>query len=96
MQLVGRERIAEAMRRHPTARASLTSWFQVTEQATWKSLVEVRQVYPHADFVNSWTVFNIKGNDFRLITRVNYRQQVVNIRAMLTHAEYTKGKWEEG
>jgi mRNA interferase HigB len=96
MVLLGRARLVRAMRRYPTARASLERWSQVVEQATWRSLAEVRQVYPHADLVSSWTVFNISGNNFRLITRINYRQQVVNISAVLTHADYTKGKWKEG
>jgi mRNA interferase HigB len=95
MLLTARSTLVMAIRKYPTARASLERWSQVAEQATWKSLAEVRQVYPHADFVKPWTVFNISGNDFRLITRINYRQQVVNIGAVLTHADYTKGKWKE-
>jgi mRNA interferase HigB len=96
MVVVERERLHEAMRQYPTARASLERWTQAAEQAAWQSLAEVRQVYPHADFVAPWTVFNISGNNFRLITRINYRQHIVSIRAVLTHAEYTKGRWKEG
>jgi mRNA interferase HigB len=86
--------IREGSRRHPTAKPSLEQWYKVTKQATWHSLVDVRQTYPHADQVGRRTVFNIAGNRFRLITRINYVTQSVYILAFLTHAEYSKGDWK--
>ena len=57
--------------------------------------------YPHADGVRvgagtgTLTVFNVCGNKYRLVVRINYRFQLINIRAVLTHVEYDKGKWKE-
>lgn len=56
--------------------------------------------YPHADGVltaagEQLTVFNIGGNKYRLIARIRYDYQLVNIRVVLTHAEYDRGKWKE-
>lgn len=64
---------------------------------------EVRQTYPHADGIGLgkgdqkgvYTVFNMGGNDFRLITEIFYDDQTVLIRHLLTHAEYDKEGWKK-
>jgi len=55
----------------------------------------VRRVYPHADFVDPYTVFNIKGNAYRLIVKIEYRWQVIFIKDILPHSEYTRGRWKK-
>jgi mRNA interferase HigB len=57
--------------------------------------MEVRQVFPLADAVSKFTVFNIKGNAFPLINEINYRTGKVFLRHVLTHAEYNKEGWKE-
>ena len=54
----------------------------------------MRLVYPAADVVGNHTVFNIKGNAYRLIVRINYRGKVIYVRGVYTHAEYAKGDWK--
>jgi mRNA interferase HigB len=66
----------------------------MAKKAQWRSLAEVRQTYPHADLVGRYTVFNIKGNHYRLIAEINYRFQQILIRAILTHADYDRDKWK--
>jgi len=53
-----------------------------------------RQVYPLADLVGKSTVFNIRGNHYRLIAEINYQYQQILIREILTHEEYDKDKWK--
>jgi len=79
---------------HADARKRLRSWLDVAESASWRSMVEVRRVYPHADYVKPLTVFNIKGNSYRLITIIDYARQLVSIERCMTHAEYDKGAWK--
>lgn len=59
----------------------------------------MRQQYSHADAVETAsgtrTVFNIKGNDYRLIVGINYRASRIYIKDLLTHAEYDRGRWKE-
>jgi mRNA interferase HigB len=95
MRVISRQRIEEFIKRYPKARPSLDQWYQVALQATWTSLADVRRVYPHADVVGRRTVFNIAGNNFRLIARINYQRQIMYILFILTHAEYDKGDWKE-
>jgi mRNA interferase HigB len=57
--------------------------------------MQVKRVYPHADLVGRCTVFNIKGNQYRLITKIEYRIQRIYVNQVLTHAEYDEGKWKD-
>ena len=70
------------------------NWYRITRKANWNSLAEVRKDFAHADVVGRRTVFNIHGNDYRLIARVNYDTKRVFILQILTHAEYSKGDWK--
>ncbi len=69
-------------------------WYGVAKRARWQSLVEAREDFPHADVVGPFTVFNIGGNKYRLVTAIKYRWQVIYIRHVLTHAEYSREKWK--
>ena len=66
----------------------------MAKRATWGNITEVRRDFQHADAVGNFTVFNIRGNKYRLIAVIKYRWQVVYIRAILTHKEYSRGKWK--
>jgi mRNA interferase HigB len=72
----------------PEALEALMHWYQVVKRASWRNLVETRLDFPHADSVGVYTVFNISGNNFRLISVIKYRWQVLYIRQILTHTEY--------
>lgn len=79
---------------HADAKSPLNVFIDIVSKATWKSIVDVRQTYPHADTVGKCTVFNIKGNHYRLIVKIDFRAQIIYIKQVLTHAEYDKGKWK--
>ena len=70
------------------------NWYRIAKRADWNSLAEVRSDFAHADVVGRRTVFNIHGNDYRLIARVNYTTKRVFILHILTHVEYSKGGWK--
>jgi len=72
----------------------LASWYLVTKKAAWASLPEVKALFPSADLVGRRTVFNIGGNKYRLIARIDHRRQQVFILDILTHKEYDKGNWK--
>ena len=84
----------------PDAEGPLRQWYKTVEHARWRSLSDTRKSYPHADAVrtesgDTLTVFNIGGNKYRLIVRIRYDYLLVNVRSVLTHKEYDKGKWKE-
>jgi mRNA interferase HigB len=72
-------------------KSALDSWFHEVTKAEWKNSAEVTKMYATASIVSvERVVFNIKGNDYRLVTAVDYRRRVVFIKWLGTHAEYGK------
>ena len=94
MNTISLKKIKEFGELHPDSQSSLSAWYKIARKSNWMSLVEVRQVYPHADVVGRYTVFNIRGNRYRLIAEINYQFQQILIRQILTHEEYDRGKWK--
>lgn len=95
MRIIARRTLCEMARRHGDCQQRCEEWYHTARKATWRSLVDVRAVYPHADLIGDKTVFNIKGNDYRLITYINYRINTLFIKELLTHAEYDRGDWKQ-
>ena len=95
MNIIGLKVIIGFVQIHPDAETALSAWHKIARKAVWKNIVEVKQTYPHADAVGTCTVFNIKGNHYRLIVIIDYRAQIIFIRNVLTHAEYDKKKWKK-
>ena len=94
MRVISLTRLNEFWLKHPRAETPLATWYQVVRHATWLTTAQMLQTWPSADIVERLTVFNIGGNDFRLIARVEYQRPEVYIRAVLTHAEYSKEDWK--
>ena len=95
MRVISHRAIVEAARRYPDAGPALDNWYRITKRARWRHLGDTRQDFGHADQVEDLTVFNIKGNQYRLIARIIYATQKVFVRGVLTHREYDRGGWQE-
>jgi mRNA interferase HigB len=95
MHVISYKRIREFSLIHRDAEIPLRAWFTTAKKANWQNLVELKQVYPSADLVGRYTVFNIKGNKYRLITRIKYGSQTLFVVRVMTHEEYDLGKWKE-
>ena len=95
MHIISFKRIREFSSTYREAGPSLIAWYKTAKRANWQSLAELKQVYPSADLVGRYTVFNIGGNKYRLIARIVYRSQTVFVVAIMTHEEYDLGKWKE-
>ena len=92
--MIGKPALLTFSERHRDALVPLMNWYRIARRADWGSLADVRSDFAHADIVGRRTVFNIHGNDYGLIARVNYRTKRVFILLILTHAEYSKGDWK--
>jgi mRNA interferase HigB len=91
--------LAETAKRFPKARKWIENWCAITKTARWKNLHELRKTYPSADAVTmksgrTVTVFNVCGNDYRLIVAIHYNRSIVYTLRFLTHAEYSKDHWK--
>lgn len=75
--------------RFPDAEQPLKAWYEEAMNATWKSPTHIKAQYRNASILkNRRVVFNIKGNNYRLIVAVAYKQQIVYVKFVGTHAEY--------
>jgi len=91
MILLGKKKTDAFKARHPDARSSIEAWEVEVEAADWANPYEMKERYPTADPVGDGnTVFNIKGNKYRLWARISYELQTVVIKNAGTHREYTK------
>lgn len=95
MILIGRKIIVEFGRNHPHSRNPLSAWEKAINQTDYKSFNELKRTFPSVDYVNHrYTIFDISGNKYRLITEVNYIAKVINVKHAWTHAEYSMKKNE--
>jgi mRNA interferase HigB len=97
-RVISVKRLREFWQRYPDAESPLRSWYRIAMKASWKSLQDVRAAYPHADAITAAsgrtvTVFNIGGNKYRLVVDILYAVEVIYICTVLTHAEYSTGRW---
>ena len=96
VHIISKKRLVAAGQEIPrTPWPSLMRWYRVARKALWNDIHETRADFPHADPVGKFTVFNIKKNEYRLITVIHYNRFKVYIRAVLTHGDYDKGKWKD-
>jgi mRNA interferase HigB len=95
MHIISTKMLREFWEVHPAAESPLRAWIKLVEKAEWETFADVREVYPKADQVGRFTVFDIGGNKFRMIVVVHFDRGKVFIRHMLTHAEYDKGDWKD-
>ena len=79
---------------YPDVSKQIETWYSTVKKATWQNLEEVRQIYKDAEAVRNFTIFNIKGNSYRLIVGIDYQTQTIYYKYFLTHAEYDKNNWK--
>jgi mRNA interferase HigB len=94
MHVISRKKLGEAAAKYSDLDGPLDAWFHIAKAASWRSMADVRRTFSSADAVGKWTVFNIKGNKYRLIAEINYTFGRIYIRHVLTHAEYDRGDWK--
>lgn len=85
----------DAVARDHTLEGPISEWYKIATRATWNNINEVKLVYPHVDFVDPYTVFNIRGGKYRLIVKIEYRWQMIFVKHLLTHEEYGKDWWKK-
>ena len=91
MRIIAKSTIRNFWLIQPKAEFPLLDWYNITKQAVSKSPNDVKKTYGNASIVaNNRVVFNIKGNDFRLVTEIDYEFELIFIIWIGTHKEYDK------
>ena len=76
-------------------KAALRVWLETAEFADWSPLQDIRLSFPATDLVGRLAIFNVKGNPYRLIVRIEFHSRRIYIKEFPTHAEYDKGAWKK-
>lgn len=93
MKVMGRNILHKFIKRHADVRSQVTAWLFEAEEAQWRSPEDIKARYAHTSFLdNNVVVFNLRGNKYRLVVAVAYKNQMIIIKRIGTHAEYSR--WE--
>ena len=91
MRIIAHRTLVLFYTKHADAETALEEWFHETEKAEWNSFADIKKTFNSVDAVgNQHFVFNIRGNDYRLVAVVKFRIKMVYIRFIGTHGEYDK------
>lgn len=91
MRVIAKKTLRDFWEKHPDSESQLRSWYYETVNSDWNSPNDIKRRYSSASILHdNRVVFNIKGNTYRLVTKVNYDYGIVWIRFLGTHSEYDK------
>ncbi len=94
MHLISIRNLRADIVQFPDVKKQIDDWYTTIKKAEWSNLEDVRKIYRDAEAISNFTVFNIKGNNYRLIVGIDYENQIVYYNYFLTHAEYDKKRWK--
>lgn len=96
MNVISKRTLVLFYEQHPEARTALEVWYADAKKAIWSTPDDIKKLYSSASFLkDNRIVFNIKGNDFRLIVHIDYPRKIVRVKFIGTHSQYDKINAEE-
>jgi mRNA interferase HigB len=91
IRIIAKRTIVEFYKKYPDAKVYLETWYDTVRQAEWENPQQIKDFYATVSILKgSRVVFNLKGNTYRLVTKINYQKHWLYIRFIGTHKEYDK------
>ncbi len=91
--IISRARLKEFWEQHPDSQEALQSWYKLLSRSSFSNFAELREVFGSADWVQpDYIIFNIKGNKYRVVTRVSFTHKTFWIKHVFTHPQYDRWK----
>ena len=91
MRIISRKALRDCWAKHADAEQPLRAWYDDVKRARWRGPSDIKSTYRNASFVaNNRVVFNVKGNDYRVVVALNYPAGIVYVRFVGTHAQYDR------
>ncbi len=91
MNVISKRTLVQFYEEHASAKTALEVWHSDTRKAQWKTPDDIKKLYSSASFLkDNRVVFNIKGNEYRLIVHIDYPRKIVRVKFIGTHAQYDK------
>jgi mRNA interferase HigB len=94
VHVVSHKAIRIFCQKHREAANAMDHWYRVAKRAAWASFADVKHSFNTADWVAPYVVFDIGGNQYRLIAEIHFGRRVLFIRGIMTHKEYVRGAWK--
>ena len=95
VRVIGVSKLDDFARRQAKARKPLANWEKIVRAASWKNSAEMKRTFSSVDYADRKTIFDVGGNNFRLIALVDFGKQLVQVTDVMTHAEYEKERWKD-
>lgn len=90
MHVISKKALETFWLQHPTAKSPLEAWYKLVNTANFDTFTDIKQSFNSTDYVPPYTVFDVGGNNFRVIAVIHYNRQKLYIREVFTHAEYDR------
>lgn len=91
MRIIALSTLRTFWEKHPDTETPLQAWYALASRANWKTPADIKTAYRNASFTaKNRVVFNIKGNDYRLVVAVRYDRGLMYIRFVGSHQQYDK------
>ena len=91
MNIISKRTLVQFYEKHSQAKTPLEVWHQDAKKAEWKTPDDIKKTYANASFLeDNRVVFNIKGNDYRLVVHIDYLRKIVRVKFIGTYSEYDK------
>jgi len=91
MNIISKRTIIKFYEKYPNSKTALEVWYADAKKSIWNTPDDIKRVYSSASFLaDNRVVFNIKGNDYRLIVHIDYLRKFVRVKFIGTHSEYDK------
>jgi len=96
MRVIALKTLRDFWEKHPQAEIPLRAWYALASRADWRNPADIKAAYRNAGFLaNNRVVFNIKGNDYRLVVAARYDKGIMFVRFVGVHREYDRINAEE-
>lgn len=93
MRIIAKRTLQNFWEQYPSSKQQLLAWYQIFDKKTFENSNTIKSIFGSADFIgNNKVVFNICGNHYRLIVKINYTTQIIYILFIGTHSEYNNLK----
>lgn len=94
MHIITKKRLSEFWPLYADSEKPLRIWYGICKKTKFRNFSELKQAFRTVDKVGKFTVFNIGGNKWRLVTVIHYTTGKIYVRAVLTHKEYDQDNWK--
>jgi mRNA interferase HigB len=89
MRILSKSTLKAFWENYPNSKAPLEAWHEEVVKADWATPQQLKAQFGHASLIKAHrAVFNIKGNDYRLVAKINYPYRIVYVRFIGTHSQY--------